>query len=65
MVAKHGLKGNRWYIAVEPTALSGYLVIGWDLDHEPNEDNECGYQIAEGPFATESEAKAAMQEMLS
>jgi len=52
------MKGERFYVAYDPEAQKN-IVIGWNLNHEPTEDNECGYPISDGPFATEQEAKDA------
>jgi hypothetical protein len=49
------MTGERWYVALKDD--SGLTVIGWNLNHEPTEDNECGYPIEAGPFATEEEAR--------
>jgi hypothetical protein len=56
---KYGITGDRWYVADDGGKL---IVIGWDLLHEPTPDNECGYQIVGGPFATKAEANNFVQE---
>jgi len=52
---KNAMFGERFYVALDEH--NNLLVIGWNLNHEPNEDNECGYPIEAGPFCTETEAK--------
>jgi len=56
------LKGERFYVAYEDQINWREIVIGWNLDHEPCEENECGYSIKSGPFATREEAQKNMEE---
>lgn len=58
------MRGERFYVAYEDASTNNYkmLVIGWNLDHEPDEENECGYAIAGGPFRSEEEAKSFIEE---
>jgi len=51
---------DRFYVAVDDHRQ--LLVIGWNLPHEPTEDNECGYRIDAGPFDTKVEAQQYINE---
>jgi hypothetical protein len=52
------MNGERFYVAYD-SENSQNIVIGWNLKYEPDQFNECGYSIVDGPFATEQEAKDA------
>lgn len=49
---------DRWYVVYDEREGKN-IVVGWNLPHEPNEENECGYPVVSGPYDTESEAKDA------
>ena len=52
------MKGERFYVAYDSENRKN-IVIGWNLNHEPDQFNECGYSIVDGPFATEEEAESS------
>jgi len=53
---------DRFYIGQDP--YEGTIhILGWDLDHEPTPDNECGYVILAGPFDTREQAEEALENM--
>lgn len=49
------MQGERFYVAMDDDGKT--LVIGWNLNHEPTLDNECGYVVASGPYRTKKEAE--------
>ena len=50
------MKGERFYVVSDDGR--NWQVVGWNLDHEPTPDNECGYATIDGPYATKEEAEA-------
>ena len=50
---------DRWYLAYDDEK-DELIIIGWNLSHEPNKHNECGYTISGGPYDTKQEAEDAL-----